>query len=78
MTAEIMKPSPLKKPCAARHAVTIGDLERLAGIEQTHDARFAFWVQFAPHKDGAFDAGRAELYRRIETRSQGDNQGDAP
>lgn len=78
MTAEIMKPSPLKKPYAARHAVTIGDLERLAGIEQTPDARFAFWVQFAPQKAGAFDAGKAELYRRIETRSQGDTEGDTP
>ncbi|GAA5666126.1 hypothetical protein Brsp07_04635 [Brucella sp. NBRC 14130] len=73
-----MKTFTLKKPYTARHAVTIGDLERLAGIEQSHDARFAFWVQFAPLKDGAFDAGRAELYRRIETRSQGDNEGDTP
>ena len=58
----------LIEPNAARSAKTIGELERLAGIGSSHEERFEFWRQFAPMKDDAFDAGRAELYRRILTR----------
>ncbi|WCA73021.1 hypothetical protein G6L97_27035 (plasmid) [Agrobacterium tumefaciens] len=56
------------KPEAARECTTIGEVERLAGIGQTHAERFAFWRQFSHLGDGAFAAARAELYRRIEGR----------
>ena len=60
------KATTIKMPEAARGCTTIGDVERLAGIGQSHEERFAFWRQFVNLKDDAFDAGRAELYRRIE------------
>ncbi|RWR30517.1 hypothetical protein D2T29_12665 [Sinirhodobacter populi] len=63
------KVAKIKRPEAARHCVTIGEVERLAGIGQSHDERFAFWRQFSYLGDGAFDAARAELYRRIEAQS---------
>lgn len=66
------KPKTMQRPDAARNCVTIGDVERLAGIGQSHEERFAFWRQFADREDG-FDAGRAELYRRIEA-----NGGERP
>lgn len=49
--------------------MTIGDLERRAGIEQTPEARAAFWKPFA-HLDGRemIAAGSAELHRRIAAR----------
>lgn len=59
------KPKTMQRPAAARNCITIGDVERLAGIGQSHEERFAFWQQLASREDG-FDAGRAELYRRIE------------
>lgn len=54
------------EPKATRPFQTIGEVERLAGIGQSHEERFAFWFQFAHFGDDAFSAGRAELYRRIE------------
>lgn len=55
--------------------MTIGDLERRAGIEQTPEARAAFWKPFA-HLDAAamLDAGREELHRLIveKDRAKGD------
>lgn len=56
----------LKKPDAAKHCTTLGELERLAGIGASFDDRFAFWQQFSHLGEGAFNAARAELYRRIE------------
>ncbi|WP_025591864.1 hypothetical protein [Agrobacterium tumefaciens] len=41
------------KPEAARECTTIGEVERLAGIGQTHAERFAFWRQFSHLGDGA-------------------------
>lgn len=58
-----------QKPEAARGCTTIGEVERLAGIGQTHAERFAFWRQFSHLGDGAFEAARTELYRRIEVRT---------
>ena len=45
--------------------MTIGELERRAGIGPSHAERLAFWMQFASLKDGAFTAAVAELDRRI-------------
>ncbi len=60
----------LDKPASAirANANTIGDLERLAGVGPSHEERFAFWRQFSHLKHDAFNAGRAELYRRIAAR----------
>jgi hypothetical protein len=49
--------------------MTIGDLERRAGIGPDHEARFAFWQPFARLGTGALDAGVTEL-RRIITAKQ--------
>ena len=51
---------------AIRRSSSIGELERLAGVEQHHHARYAFWHGFS-HLPGAasLDAGVAELKRRI-------------
>lgn len=48
--------------------ITIGDLETAAGIGRDHEARFAFWVAFAPLKESAFAAATAELHRRIDAK----------
>lgn len=55
----------MARSCAC---VTIGELETAAGIARDHDARFAFWRDFSPLKDKAFDAAVAELHRRIEAK----------
>ena len=47
------------------HDVTIGDLERRAGIGPDHESRWEFWRAFTHLKTGSFDAGVAELKRRI-------------
>jgi len=60
----------VRKPEAARHAVTIGEVERLAGIGPAHEDRETFWLQFAHLKDGAFEAAITELYRRIHERHE--------
>jgi hypothetical protein len=50
---------------------TIGKLERRAGIEQTPEARAAFWKPFAHLEARAMlDAGCAELRRRIEAQDR--------
>lgn len=62
-------PSLIKPALAIRaNANTIGDLEHLAGVGPSHAERFEFWRQFSHLKDHAFNAGRAELYRRITAR----------
>jgi len=45
---------------------SIGQLERLAGVEQSHDARWQFWRPFCklPASE-SLDAGVAELRARI-------------
>lgn len=63
-------PKPIR-PQAARHVTTIGELERLAGVGASHEERFAFWRQFAHVGEGAFEAARDELYRRIDARFVG-------
>ncbi|MDQ1902714.1 hypothetical protein RAH32_20035 [Paracoccus sp. WLY502] len=53
--------------------MTIGDLERRAGIEQTPEARARFWKPFAHLEARAMlDAGREELQRII-----GEKAGDS-
>ncbi|KFI24905.1 hypothetical protein CDV52_15880 [Haematobacter missouriensis] len=55
--------------------MTIGELERRAGIEQTPEARAQFWKPFAHLEARAMlDAARQELYRLIEAQSQGDDE----
>lgn len=56
---------------AIRRSSSIGELERLAGVEQHHNARYAFWHGFS-HLPGAasLDAGVAELKRRIRLQGQ--------
>lgn len=50
--------------------MTIGELERSAGIEQTPEARTQFWKAFAHLEAHAMlDAGREELLRRIREKS---------
>ncbi len=46
--------------------MSIGDLERQAGIED----RTAFWMPFAQYSDG-FERGVAELRRMISAKPQG-------
>jgi hypothetical protein len=57
---------------AIRRAATIGELERLAGIESDLASRQAFWTPFT-HLAGsaALDAGCEELRRRIRNRTSG-------
>ena len=52
---------------AIRKANTIGQLERLAGIE-TNEDRALFWLQFAELRNRAAKAGKAELIRIIRDR----------
>lgn len=54
-----------------RRSSSIGELERLAGVEQHHDARYAFWHDYS-HLPGAasLNAGVAELKRRIRLQGQ--------
>jgi len=49
-----------------RRAGSIGELERLAGVGQDHEARYAFWHDYS-HLPAArmLDAGTDELKRRI-------------
>jgi hypothetical protein len=49
---------------AIRMATSIGQLERLAGIA-TQEDRAAFWLTFAPLRNRALNAGKAELKRMI-------------
>lgn len=49
-----------------RRAGSIGELERLAGIGQDHEARYAFWHDYSHlPAAGMLDAGVDELKRRI-------------
>lgn len=61
------RPSPADRvEEAVRRAASIGDLERLAGIEQTEAARYAFWTAYTQLPGAqSLDAGCAELKRRI-------------
>lgn len=52
-------------PSVYQYATSIGDLERLAGVED----RAAFWLPFAKHDDG-FQRGVAALTAMIQTRMQ--------
>ena len=54
--------------------MTIGDLERRAGIEQTPEARARFWKPFA-HLEARpmLDAGRKELQRIIWEMNHGND-----
>lgn len=53
--------------------MTIGHLERRAGIEQTPEARAAFWKPFAHLEARAMlDAGREELHRLISEKARAD------
>lgn len=45
--------------------MSIGTLERRAGIGPSDEERRAYWLPFAPLGDGAFKAGVTELRRRI-------------
>lgn len=62
--APARKPEP-PRPQLPRHS-TIGELERLAGVED----RAAFWMPFAKIVDTreSFDAGVVELRRMAEAR----------
>ena len=55
---------------AIRKATTIGQLERLAGIETNKD-RAEFWLAFAPLRNRALKAGKAELKRIIRNKRGG-------
>jgi len=55
---------------AIRKAKTIGQLERLAGIETNAD-RALFWLQFVRLKNRASKAGKEELKRMIRSRYAG-------
>ena len=50
-------------------ATTIGQLERLAGIETQMD-RAAFWLTFAPLRNRGLNAGKAELKRIIRSKAR--------
>lgn len=50
------------------HPGTIGHLEAQAGIGASHEERLSFWMQFAPLKAAALDAGIAELRRMASNR----------
>ncbi len=53
-----------------RAAGTIGKLERLAGIEQSLDGRYAFWTIYSQLPGGqSLDAGGAELKRLIRAQT---------
>lgn len=45
--------------------MSIGELERRAGIGLSHAERLAYWRQFAHLKDKAFSAAVADLKSRI-------------
>jgi len=44
--------------------MTIGELEQRAGIGQSHEERFAFWIAFSKAADPVA-AGCAVLHQRI-------------
>ncbi len=53
-----------------RVAGTIGNLERLAGIDQSPDGRYAFWTTYSRLPGGqSLDAGVAELKRLIRAQA---------
>lgn len=54
-----------------RAAGSIGNLERMAGIDPSPDGRYAFWTTYN-HLAGAqsLDAGVAELKRLIRARAK--------
>ena len=55
---------------AIRRAGSIGELERLAGVGQTHAERHEFWKDYSRLPgEQALDAGVAELKRRIRAGS---------
>ena len=61
------RPDPVED--AIRTAGSIGALERLAGVGQTQDERFAFWRAFtALPASESIDAGVAELKRLTRAR----------
>lgn len=54
--------------------MTLGELERRAGIEQTSEARTAFWKTYAHlHPQAMLHAGCSELRRRIAARERAVN-----
>lgn len=54
--------------------MTLGELERRAGIEQTSDARSAFWDAYSHlHPQAMLHAGCSELRRRIAARETAAN-----
>ena len=57
---------------ALRKAKTLGQLERLAGIETQQD-RATFWLQFASLRNRASAAGKAELKRIIRNKARSDD-----
>lgn len=58
--------------------MTIGELEREAGIGPAKKDRFAFWIQFKDlDSRAAIDAGVAELRRRIGEAPKTAKQGRA-
>lgn len=55
---------------AIRRAGSIGELERLAGVGQTHAERYEFWKEYSRLSgEESLDAGVAELKRRIRAQS---------
>lgn len=53
-----------------RAAGTIGNLERLAGIDQSPNGRYAFWTTYSQLPGGqSLDAGVAELKRLIRAQA---------
>ncbi|MGA1834198.1 hypothetical protein [Rhizobium wenxiniae] len=50
--------------------MSIGELERRAGIGPAHAERLAYWMQFAHLKDKAFSAAIADLKTRIAAKEK--------
>lgn len=50
--------------------MSIGKLERRAGIGPSHAERLAYWMQFAHLKDKAFPAAVADLRTRIAAKEK--------
>ena len=60
---------PLPRPDPLARVITVGELERLAGLEQTTCARTAFWRQFASQShEETLKAGVAVLRRMVNQR----------
>ena len=64
---------------AIHSAASIGQLERLAGIGQSHDERYAFWAKYSalPGSE-SLDVGVAELKRLIRAKADQPSQRQAP